>query len=71
MIKEDGMVENRYTVCKYGSWLWAIKDNTIGLLVRQGPNAQYDKPLDNKDNKLLLFKKRADAEKHLETMQNN
>lgn len=65
------MKENRYTICKYGAWWWVIKDNTIGLLMRHGPNAQYDKPLDDKDNKLLLFKKKADAEKYLETIQND
>lgn len=65
------MEENRYTICKYGLWHFGILDNTIGLLIRQGPNAQYDKPLDNNDNKLLLFKKRVDAENFIKTIQND
>ena len=57
------MQENRYTVHRYGTWHFGICDNTTGLLIRQGhPGAQYDKPLDNKDNKLLLFKKKVEAE---------
>jgi len=50
--------ENRYTVHKYGRWHFGIIDHTTSLLLRQGSNAQYDKPLDDKDNKLLLFKKK-------------
>ena len=66
------MQENRYTVCKYGQWHFGIRDNTTGLLLRQGPNAQYDKPLNDKDNKLLLFKKRVDAEEFIKNnLQNN
>jgi hypothetical protein len=59
------MQENRYTVCKYGRWHFSILDHTIGLLLRCGPNAQYDKPLDDKNNKLLLFKKKVDAESYI------
>ena len=51
------MEENRYSVCKYGRWHFGILDGTIGLLMRQGPNPDYSKPLDDKDSKLLLFKK--------------
>ena len=65
------MEENRYIICKYGRWHFAIRDNVIGLLMRRGPNAQYDKPLDDKDNKLLLFKRRVDAEQYLKTIIQN
>jgi hypothetical protein len=62
------MEENRYTVYKYGTWHFGIKDNESGLLLRCGPNAQYDKPLDNKDNKLLLFKRKVDAENYIKEL---
>ena len=64
------MEENKYTVCKYGLWHFGIRDNTTSLLLRQGPNAQYDKPLDDKDNKLLLFKKQVDAEDFIQRLNN-
>lgn len=59
------MEENRYKIHRYGRWHFGILDSTIGLLMRQGPNPDYNKPLDDKDNKLLLFKKKVDAENYI------
>ena len=59
------MEENRYKVKRYGQWWWAILDIDNWLMLRVGLNPDYSKPLDDKDNKLLLFKKKVDAENYI------
>lgn len=59
------MKKDRYIIHRYGRWHFAILDREVGLLVRQGVNIQYDKPLNDSDNKLLLFNKKIDAENYI------
>jgi hypothetical protein len=53
---------NKYKVKRYGQWWYAILNTETNLMLRVGPNANYDLPLDDKDNKLLLFKSKDKAQ---------
>ena len=55
----------RYRVQKYGRWHFGIVDHSIGFMLRVGPNPDYNKPLDNSNNKLLLFKDKNSAEEYI------
>lgn len=55
----------RYTIHKYGRWYFGIIDHSIGFMLRVGPNPDYNKPLDDSNNKLLLFKNKNDAKEYI------
>lgn len=61
-------MENRskYKVKRYGQWWYAILNTETNLMLRVGPNANYDLPLDDKDNKLLLFKSKDKAQEYID-----
>ena len=63
-------MNNQFTVTKYGRWHYAILNNENGLLLRCGPNVNYHEPLHSVDNKLLLFKNKADAQTYIDNMEN-
>ena len=65
-VKED-LEDARYHTYKYSRWWWGIIDNNNGLLLRVGPDADYTKPLDDADNKLLLFKSKDAAQEYIDT----
>ena len=56
---EDTSIKNSYTkykIVKYGQWWYGILNTETDILLRVGPNPNYNGPLDDKENKLLLFK---------------
>lgn len=55
----------RYRIHKYGRWYFGIIDQNTGFMLRIGPNPDYNKPLDNNNNKLLLFKNKNSAEEYI------
>ena len=59
----------KFTVTKYGRWCYAILNNENGLLLRCGANVNYAEPLHCVDNKLLLFKNKADAQAYIDNME--
>jgi hypothetical protein len=63
-------LDSQFTVTKYGRWCYAILNNKNGLLLRCGSNVDYSKPLDDIDNKLLLFKNKADAQTYIDNIEN-
>ena len=65
-VKED-LEDARYHTYKYSRWWWGIIDDNNGLLLRVGPDADYTKPLDDADNKLLLFKSKDAAQEYIDT----
>ena len=66
---EDTSIKNNYTkykVVKYGQWWYGILNTETNIILRVGPNPNYDGPLDDKENKLLLFKSKEKAQEYID-----
>ena len=49
---------SKYKIVNYSQWWYGILNTETNILLRVGPNPNYNSPLDDKENKLLLFKKK-------------
>lgn len=56
---------DKYKVVRYGRYWYGILDNDMDVMLRVGPNPDYNGPLDDKDNKLLLFKSKDKAQEYI------
>lgn len=65
-LEEAAETPDRYKVSRYSRFWYGIKDDQTGLLLRVGPNADYSKPLDEKENKLLLFHSKEEAQSYID-----
>lgn len=63
--------QDRYKIQRYGNYYYGIIDQQLnngqGLYLRKGDKIDYNKPL-NKDNDLLLFKNKEEAEQYKSTL---
>lgn len=57
----------KYRVVRYGQWWYGILNTETAILLRVGPNPNYNGPLDDKENKLLLFKNKEKAQEYIDT----
>ena len=57
----------KYKIVKYGQWWYGILNTETNIILRVGPNPNYDGPLDDKENKLLLFKSKDKAQEYINT----
>ena len=61
----------RYKIVKYSQWWWGIIDTTLnnskGLMLRKGSEADPYKPI-SENNKLLLFKSKDEAQKYADDL---
>ena len=55
----------KYKVIKYSQWWYGILNTETNIMLRVGPNPNYDGPLDDKENKLLLFKSKDKAQEYI------
>lgn len=66
-LEEAVKTSDRYEVARYSRFWYGIMDNHTNLLLRVGPNADYSKPLDKENNKLLLFHNREEAQSYIDS----
>lgn len=66
-LEEAVKTPDRYEVARYSRFWYGIMDNHTNLLLRVGPNADYSKPLDKENNKLLLFHNREEAQSYIDS----
>lgn len=61
----------RYKIVKYSQWWWGIIDTTLnnskGLMLRKGSEADPYKPI-SENNKLLLFRSKDEAQKYADDL---
>ena len=57
----------RYKVVKYSQWWYGILNTETDIMLRVGPNPDYTKPLDDRENKLLLFKSKDKAQEYIDS----
>ena len=58
-------VDTKYKIKKYGNWHYIIINPENGLALRTGNNVDYAKP-QTKDNKILFFKSKDEAQKYID-----
>ena len=56
----------KYRVIKYSQWWYGILNTETDIMLRVGPNPDYNKPLNDKENKLLLFKSKEKAQEYID-----
>lgn len=67
-VKRHGAA-NRYKAVRYGRYQYAILDTQLGkegLLLRVGPHPDYSKPVDKRENKLMLFSSKEQADSYIQ-----
>lgn len=70
-LEEAVKTSDRYEVARYSRFWYGIMDNHTNLLLRAGPNADYSKPLDKENNKLLLFHSKEEAQSYIDSNLNS
>ena len=58
----------KYKIVRYSQWWYGILNTETNIMLRVGPNVDYSKPLDNKENKLLLFKSKDKAQEYIDEL---
>lgn len=56
----------KYKIVRYGQWWYGILNTETDIMLRVGPNPNYNGPLDDKENKLLLFKNKEKAQEYID-----